>query len=340
MTEFFEEFDLSNFWDDSDYSLEEYVDEYPTDDIIASIEKEIGGYKLPKSYIYLMKKHNGGIPKNTCFPTKEPSGWADDHIAITGIMGIGHKKTYSINGDLGSNFMIQEWGYPEIGVCIADTPSAGHEMVMLDYSSCGKQGEPQVVYVDQENDYSIIVLAKDFETFIKGLVNEEKYDTSEQDKLDNLEIVRRGTFSPILLKAFPQISDKIPDIEYKIRRLAEAIVQEKGYFTLHADDQSLLMYDLIFYLYSSYNTAESYNYYVNYPKIFETSYDNPSYPLMIAFGIVGDQYSFCTGGYSLEFIEDWWKDRISKEFIIKQDQGFRPSYTMESYIIKQLQKYS
>src|SRR3989344_6676013 len=105
-----------------------------------------------------MKMHNGGIPFNTCFPTKERTSWATDHIAITGILGIGRKKTYSVCGSLGSQFMMDEWGYPNIGVYICDCPTAGHNMVALDYRKCGKNGEPQVVYVDQESDYKITFL--------------------------------------------------------------------------------------------------------------------------------------------------------------------------------------
>jgi hypothetical protein len=49
-------------------------------------------------------------------------------------------------------------------------------MILLDYSKCGKDDEPEVVHVDQENDYKKTFLAKDFETFIKGLKNEEEFD--------------------------------------------------------------------------------------------------------------------------------------------------------------------
>lgn len=68
--------------------------------------------------------------------------------------------------------MIDEWEYPAIGVTICDCPSAGHDMIFLDYRKCGPQGEPAVVHIDQESDYHITPLANTFEAFIRGLVNE------------------------------------------------------------------------------------------------------------------------------------------------------------------------
>jgi len=122
-----------------------------------------------------MRSQNGGIPKRTCFPTKEATSWAEDHIAISGFLGIGRNKTYSLLGSLGSRFMQEEWGYPTFGVCICDCPSGGHDLVMLDYRACGPDGEPAVVHVDQELDYRITFLAPDFETFVRGLVDESVY---------------------------------------------------------------------------------------------------------------------------------------------------------------------
>ena len=171
----FEGFDFTDFWDDGDYALKTYVLEPPTDALIAQVEQELG-YKLPDSYIWLMQQHNGGVPKNTCCPTQERTSWAKDHVAIWSIFGIGQDKSYSICGNLGSQFMIDNWGYPPIGVAICSCPSAGHDMVFLDYSSCGPQGEPQVVHVDQEWDFKITFLAKDFESFIRSLVNDRVYE--------------------------------------------------------------------------------------------------------------------------------------------------------------------
>jgi len=169
------DFDFSDFWENSDYAKKEYVCEPLADDLITEIETDLG-YKLPSSYIALMKSQNGGIPKNTCSPSTEPTSWANDHIAITGIFGISRKKQWSLCGDLGSQFMIGEWGYPDIGIYICDCPSAGHDMVALDYRICGSAGEPRVVHVDQEDDYKITLLASNFEEFIRALKHESVYD--------------------------------------------------------------------------------------------------------------------------------------------------------------------
>ncbi|WP_444939700.1 SMI1/KNR4 family protein [Paenibacillus wynnii] len=160
--------DTSNFWDDSEYALDHYISESPTDELIASVEEELV-FKLPAFYIEMMKLHNGGIPHNKYYPTKE-SG-VNDSIVISGILGIGRDKSLSLCGDLGSRSRIENGGYPEIGVVICDCPS-DHEVVMLDYRSSGNDGEPEVIHVDQANHYKITTLANNFESFIRGLVND------------------------------------------------------------------------------------------------------------------------------------------------------------------------
>ena len=224
----FEGFDLTNFWDDNWYALKEYVSDPPSDELIASMEEELG-YKLPAAYIWLMKQHNGGIPVNTCYPCDEPTCWADDHVAITGIFGIGREKSCSLCGELGSQFMIDEWEYPAIGVAICDCPSAGHDMIFLDYRDCGPQGEPAVVHVDQENDYKITHLADSFEEFIRGLEHESLYDPDEdvedlEDDADEEETDHKGSFAGSVL-----LSKAEWDKEQLIRDLREewGIVDEE-----------------------------------------------------------------------------------------------------------------
>ena len=224
----FEGFDLTNFWDDNWYALKEYVSDPPSDELIASVEEELG-YKLPAAYIWLMKQHNGGIPVNTCYPCDEPTCWSDDHVAITGIFGIGREKSCSLCGELGSQFMIDEWEYPAIGVAICDCPSAGHDMIFLDYRVCGPQGEPAVVHVDQENDYKITHLADSFEEFVRGLEHESLYDPDEdaenlEDDADEEKTDCKGSFAGSVL-----LSKAEWDKEQLIRNLREewGIVDEE-----------------------------------------------------------------------------------------------------------------
>lgn len=291
--------EFTDFWEDSAYAEDSYVSEPPTDELIASVEQELG-YKLPAFYIEMMKQHNGGIPRNTCFPTEEATSWAEDHVAITGIMGIGREKQYSLCGDLGSRFMIEEWGYPDIGVVFGDCPSAGHDVIMLDYRACGRDGEPAVIHVDQEAGYEITFLAKNFASFVRGLVNEEVYDTSEADKEEALRKVANGAFSPLLAELCGGVTE-VEDIEGTIRTICTEIVEEKGHFSLHADERSNLMYEVQFWLYTR-----------AYPDTSRADYLEV-YSKMIAFG--GE---FGTGGYAPSFISDWLDEQVRQARIVER----------------------
>jgi hypothetical protein len=162
------DFDLSSFWKPSDYATRQYVDVPCTPESVAAVEVELG-FRLPLAYVALAGFQNGGMPRNTAHRTASGTSWSADHVAITGIFSIGSSKPYSLCGELGSRFHMEEWGYPKIGVYFADCPSAGHDMLCLDYRACGPQGEPTVVHVDQELDYTITFVAADFESFIRGL---------------------------------------------------------------------------------------------------------------------------------------------------------------------------
>jgi len=175
MANVFGDFDIEQFWEPSEYAEMVYVGAPLTDEQVAAVERELG-YQLPTSYVELMRRQNGGIPKKTNHRTKERTSWANDHIAISGIFSIGRENSHSLCGNVGSQFWIDEWGYPAIGVYFADCPSAGHDMVCLDYRECGPSGEPQVVHIDQEWDYKITFVAESFEAFIRGLESNEAFE--------------------------------------------------------------------------------------------------------------------------------------------------------------------
>src|SRR5262249_19916458 len=136
MSNAYSDLDLAEFWEDSDYARKEYVGSVPTDEVVARVERQLG-YKLPQAYVELSRHQNGGIPRRRNHRTNQPTSWARDHIAIHGIYSISDEMPCSLCGELGNRFWMEKWGYPTIGVYFADCPSAGHDMVCLDYRNCG-----------------------------------------------------------------------------------------------------------------------------------------------------------------------------------------------------------
>ena len=158
----FTDFDFTGFWDG------EPVCGPLTGELTASVQAELG-YRLPESYLWLMGRHNGGIPARTCCMLPGGRDW----VELCSIFGVGREVPDSLCGENGAR-LARDWGYPDIGVALCDCPSAGHELIFLDYRACGPEGEPAVVHVDQEMDYNITPLAENFEQFIRGLCTEEE----------------------------------------------------------------------------------------------------------------------------------------------------------------------
>ena len=127
------------------------------------------GVRLPASYLELLGERNGGVPKLRCVMTPFATSWAQDHIKIDAILGIGGDSGIDSTGGLGSPDLIREWGYPDIGVVVCDTPSAGHDTVMLDYRSSGPRGEPAVAYIDEDRVPRLI--APTFAEFLTALTD-------------------------------------------------------------------------------------------------------------------------------------------------------------------------
>lgn len=314
----FEGCDLDGLWD-QEVSRDEYNELPPSGELLAEVEAELG-FRLPDSLVELASIHNGGVLARNCFPMENPTSWADDHIMATGLFSIGREKTYSLLGELGSTFMQEMWEYPQWGVCIADTPSAGHEMIMLDYRDCGPQGEPSVVHVDQELDFHVTFVAPDFASFIKGLVPEDVYDDSEEYKAEELMKVSQGTLSPIMVRALEASSEQLPKGEQILRSLAMALVEDKGHFSLHSDERSLLFYDLLFWLYSQIAAAQSYEDYF-YMSEDQDSYERPCHELMARISLATQPYQFNTGGYAESCVREWWDEAVNSGRILEQKDG-------------------
>ncbi len=147
-----------------------------TPEMVKQAEKTLG-YKLPQSYLDALQEKNGAYLTCTAFPTDRPTNWANNHVCCQDLKGIGCED--GIDGSTGSQYLIDEWEYPNTGVVIS---CEGHTAFMLDYSLCGPQGEPSVVYVDTDPELEVIPLAADFATFIAGLVEEIKEEGEEDEE--------------------------------------------------------------------------------------------------------------------------------------------------------------
>ena len=170
----FDQFDFEGFWDKRPDAVRIAQGPVCTDEMILEAEAELG-YKLPASYIWLMKQCNGGYLKRSCFPLGCELDGVGLYTEMPALKGIGMKdahSAYTINGLYGTRLMIEDWGYPDIGIVIGVGFFGPHEAFFLDYRECGPQGEPRVSHVDAEYDYRITVLANDFETYIRSLVDD------------------------------------------------------------------------------------------------------------------------------------------------------------------------
>ena len=174
----FENADLDDLWYEGDYyNKEEYeCGDIESDELIESIEKDLG-FKLPQSYIYLMKKHNGGILNKNCVHINKSEIFSD----LEGIFGLGRTKKHSIYEENKNKEYYEE---NLISIC---SSNSGHNKIYLDYSICGTDGEPRVIAIDNEAFDDVNpkpwVLADNFEIFIESLheYTEEDEETDASD---------------------------------------------------------------------------------------------------------------------------------------------------------------
>lgn len=179
-----------------------------------------------------------------------------------------------------------------------------------------------MVHVDQESDYAITLLALNFESFIRGLVNEQVYDTSAADLQQDLARIQNGAFSPLLTKLLA----KQLEIDYGqiIRNICYKLTTEKQYFALHADELSTLLYDVQFLLYSQAHAGTSKAAFLK------------AYPDIMA--LDGE---FSTSGYAEGFVKDWLTERRTEGQIVASPTGklaFSEAYARDLH--QQLQPYA
>ena len=179
---------MDDFW--AEYIDDESTGPALTDEMVRAAERTLG-CKLPEPYLRLLRIRNGGYPRRECFPAPDPD-WGEDHIQVQTIRGLG----YAGGADGSLRFTLDNpgralgnWARPPGPVTFADTPSGGHDFFVLDYRECGPRGQPRVTHVDTEGALIMEIIAPDFETFARGLVDCPEDD--EDDDSDDTAVPAR-----------------------------------------------------------------------------------------------------------------------------------------------------
>ncbi|MBJ7570184.1 SMI1/KNR4 family protein [Bacillus halotolerans] len=160
---------MSEFWESSEYDPFRLTD--ISDNEIKNVEKKLN-LTLPEQYKKLIIQQNGGLINFNAFPTDQETSWADDHIEVDHLRGIGKDL-----GILESEYLIKEWGLPQRLLLIQGD---GHNWVALDYRLTNEN--PPVHYFDLElnNDIKIAV---SFDEFLSKLYTHD-YEEVQDGNLD------------------------------------------------------------------------------------------------------------------------------------------------------------
>lgn len=119
--------------------------------------------RFPSELVTLWRIQNGGYTQGFVYPTRQRTTWAEDHVPLDELFGIGASATPSgIHNVLNSKYMIAEWGLPSNQVLLA---GEGHWWITLDYR---RSSDPCVRWLDVDVGQDI-ELAPTFSLFCMGL---------------------------------------------------------------------------------------------------------------------------------------------------------------------------
>jgi hypothetical protein len=142
----------------------------PLSTVLIDAAERILGVKLPPSYLQLLRVQNGGYTRRFVLPTSVSTSWAEDHVPVDDLFGIGSPDDEAGHQSiLCTAYMTRDWGLPPKQVVLCGD---GHWWISLDY----RRGEtPQVSWIDVEVEEDI-VLAESFDEFLANLLPDDVVD--------------------------------------------------------------------------------------------------------------------------------------------------------------------
>lgn len=133
------------------------------------------GVRLPKRYISLLEIQNGGYTAGFVFPSPRPTSWAQTHVPLNELSGIGatppqsSDEFHGIHNIYATPYMTHEWGLPPSQVLLAGD---GHWWISLDYRD---SAQPRVLWLESF-PRDELPLAETFDSFLAGLRPESDLD--------------------------------------------------------------------------------------------------------------------------------------------------------------------
>ncbi|MCY8923042.1 SMI1/KNR4 family protein [Bacillus atrophaeus] len=241
---------MSEIWENSEYDPFKLKD--ISEDEIKNVEQELN-LTLPEQYKKLIIQQNGGLIIFNAFPTDQETSWADDHIEVDHIRGIGKDL-----GILESEYLIKEWGLPQRLLLIQGD---GHNWVALDYRLTNEN--PPLHYFDLElnNDFKI---ADSFDEFLSKLYTHEYEEVQEEENLEFDEIhnidpndpdaIQKDEVEKILANKNPMEIHRISlfpiqsfeDLEWLLNIIKDTSIKAKG-------DMAFELADVLMSIVSSYS---------------------------------------------------------------------------------------
>jgi hypothetical protein len=185
---------LTQTREDMFVDIDEYAGPPITEEMIAHAEVRLG-VRLPPAYLALLRLQNGGVLRRCLF---RPAGDEGREFSLLILFGIGGNTgidvpmsryrpgllnegdTLSVNESLQKN-----WRYPAESVVLCHL---GHAGILLDYRTCGPEGEPSVIYADAETELypqiEISPVAPNFAALLAGLTDVRVDGTRVWETLD------------------------------------------------------------------------------------------------------------------------------------------------------------
>ena len=120
--------------------------------------------KFPEELVALWRVQTGGSPQGLVFPTGQKTTWAEDHVPLPELFGIGSTQSPSGSHNIfNSQYMAHEWDLPPKQILLA---GEGDWWITLDYR---KSETPCVRWLDVDSGEDI-ELAPSFNQFLAGLL--------------------------------------------------------------------------------------------------------------------------------------------------------------------------